>query len=421
MNVLGRCCPHAVSARRILISFLSLVTVALTGVRDSAAIGSDESPATTHQSLVPRIVNGVLTSAYPAVGALLAISEGRPTADCSATLIGCRTILTAAHCFCGPTSFSHCEEADMPLTQMARQIFFLQGAGFFAIEKIEINPDFDYPRGGDLAIATLARPVEDVLPAIPNMIQSPRMGMRATIVGFGRTSPPLEDSGLKSVGRSALSECPAAIPPESQLCWKYGGTGTPGEDSGTCQSDSGGALFLSTSSILAGVASSILNADCQPPNLATETDVYQHRTWIRDTVGADLGTACGGPVYVGHLGSVVQSFAGAVDESNPIATFEISVPPNVATLRIALNGADFAGPMALDGSNEFDLFVRRRVAPTFDRFDCRADERGPYEYWIRQPGAGVLVRKRSRFCRKRAISGHGFDVVRRPGSMLRRL
>lgn len=61
----------------------------------------------------PRIVNGLTTHAYAAVGALLrgdltAPTEHLPiTADtatpyCSGTLIGCRTFLTAAHCLDTP-------------------------------------------------------------------------------------------------------------------------------------------------------------------------------------------------------------------------------------------------------------------------------------------------------------------------------
>jgi hypothetical protein len=42
-----------------------------------------------------KITNGVLDHLHPSVG--LFIADG----ECSGTLIGCRTVLTAAHCVCG--------------------------------------------------------------------------------------------------------------------------------------------------------------------------------------------------------------------------------------------------------------------------------------------------------------------------------
>ena len=68
-------------------------------------------PATTAEARFrdPRIVNGVTTDGHPAVGALVsnsqlgddpaeAITEDTMGHECTVTLIGCKTVLTAAHC-----------------------------------------------------------------------------------------------------------------------------------------------------------------------------------------------------------------------------------------------------------------------------------------------------------------------------------
>src|SRR5262245_59209009 len=55
------------------------------------------------------IVNGDLTSAYPSAGALLfGADPAVSTIQCSGTLIGCDTFLTAAHCVC-PTDGADCQ------------------------------------------------------------------------------------------------------------------------------------------------------------------------------------------------------------------------------------------------------------------------------------------------------------------------
>ena len=49
------------------------------------------------QLVPPQVVNGLPTEAYPSVVALVAGGAE----DCTGTLIGCETVLTAAHCING--------------------------------------------------------------------------------------------------------------------------------------------------------------------------------------------------------------------------------------------------------------------------------------------------------------------------------
>src|SRR5205823_798258 len=58
--------------------------------------GKSASPEDFHAN----IVNGRLTSGFPAAGALLLGDEATAVTWCSGVLIGCDTFLTAAHCVC---------------------------------------------------------------------------------------------------------------------------------------------------------------------------------------------------------------------------------------------------------------------------------------------------------------------------------
>jgi hypothetical protein len=62
---------------------------------------------------------------------------------------------------------------------------FLQHAGLFAIDRIVVRTDFDFPTG-DVAVVTLAAPVTGDRPTPPQLSGSPAFGAAGTSVGFGR-------------------------------------------------------------------------------------------------------------------------------------------------------------------------------------------------------------------------------------------
>jgi secreted trypsin-like serine protease len=147
-------------------------------------------------TLYPRIVNGVLTHDYPAVGAVLRgdfpdwaqhvpITADNATSFCSGTLIGCRTFLTAGHCT--TTAFS-------PGTLDADEAWvYLPHAGIFAVTSIARHPDYTLASLGvpinDVAVLNLGAPVTGIAPMPVNRSDPNRFIPAAgTIVGFGRTS-----------------------------------------------------------------------------------------------------------------------------------------------------------------------------------------------------------------------------------------
>src|SRR5690606_28847630 len=85
----------------------------------------------------PLIANG-LPADWAEVGKLFT-----RTGACTATLVGCRTVLTAAHCVCAPGGpgppCGSGEFADRP----EDLVLFLPRAGFFAVEGLRIAPGYE--------------------------------------------------------------------------------------------------------------------------------------------------------------------------------------------------------------------------------------------------------------------------------------
>ncbi len=309
-------------------------------------------------SLTAPVFNGVPTTGFPAVGLLT-----YPEVECTVTLIGCSTVLTAAHCACFDFSSSQgrlligdaCRNRPDLLDPAGKRVFF-QHAGFYELEEIVLHPLWGEPGepGHDLAILRLDRPVEGVLPVAINRRSSPSDGTQATLVGFGRTSRDVEDQSIKRTGRATtVGECPDHL-----VCWRIDAPlAPPGEEAGLCFNDSGGPLFADMGGELGviGVAQSISNGTCGPPNLSSSTDVFRERRWIEEAAGLDFGTRwCGDlPQLPRHPAARADGASGRLSPEEPEALFTFDVLPTTRVLRLALNGEGVVRP----ASNDFDLFV----------------------------------------------------------------
>jgi hypothetical protein len=267
---------------------------------------------------LPRIVNGVLTSQYPTIGALMdGSSAATASMICSGTLIGCETFVTAAHCV---------EDSLDP----ADYSVFLQHAGFFGVESVAIHPAYDYPVA-DVAVLKLTAPVTGIAPTRIESTASPADGMSGMIVGFGRSGGPNGDYGLKRAGAVVTAACGAGISGTTSICWNFTEPiGSPGADSNTCNGDSGGPLLVDqgAGARLAGVTSGGDSIDCLAPDSSYDTDVYFYRTYVQSQGGADLAnTRCGAFPQVGETGAMVFSANGVLDPGTPQAMHSFVVPP----------------------------------------------------------------------------------------------
>jgi hypothetical protein len=214
---------------------------------------------------VPWIINGVPTSAYPAVAGLEILDGSTRLSLCTGTLVSRSVILTAAHCV-----------ARDPVA--IRATFFPDGrtAQPYAVLAYAIHPEYRFP-DADVAMLLLEAPVVGIAP-VPLADRKPRTRSVGTIVGYGRDEA--GNVGVKQMGSVRLRRCPRRVPvlglPSGALaralCWRA----RPWEQD-TCHGDSGGPLLVGAS--VAGVTSG------GEPNcsgfLSWDTSVVPFLPWIR--------------------------------------------------------------------------------------------------------------------------------------------
>ncbi len=344
----------------------------------------------------PRIINGVPTSDFPSVGALL--RGGDPDtaeAQCTGTMIGCETMLTAAHCVgLGPD-----EEYTV----------FLPHAGFLPVVSVAPNPaagGLD-PFRKDFAVLKLGAPIVGIRPSHLNTLGPVPDGTRGVIVGHGLILA--SELGLKHQGEVTTAPCPVVesppnITPAGALCWLISKPyGPPGSNSTICNGDSGGPIFvdLGAGPMLAGVASGILALDgitarCIPPQYGVEAPVDQFLSWIESEGGPDLANLrCGDVLQVGDAGTSVSGISGSLGPLAPEAHHSFTVPEGTAELRVTMIGASQFD----DSSRDFDLYVKAGSPPTTVDFDCARDNASQFAACsFGAPTAGtwhVLVRRKS--------------------------
>lgn len=317
-----------------------------------------------------RIVNGVLTWDFPTTGALLnGMTRESAGSHCTGTLIGCNTFLTANHCVERDRNPDH-------------YYVYLQQAGIFSVEAISAeDPDYDFPEA-DYAVLRLGERVEGIRPTVVNSNPVPN-GTRGQIVGFGRSGGFRQDYGLKRAGRVVTAECDR--PETTLLCWDFSGpVGLPGEDSNTCNADSGGPLFIDTAAgpVVVGITSGGSRSSCLEGDHSYDVDARQFLTEIQAFAGDDLGAAsCGDLPAVGS--AEVQVFGDTRElGSSGMKDYRIELPAGLARLRLAMNGQD-------EFTTDFDLLVKRGAVAAPAQSDCEENGSSNYAFCeFENPAAG---------------------------------
>lgn len=292
-----------------------------------------------------RIVNGIPSMGHPAVAAVLK-SNGSAAAGawCTGTLIGCNKVLTAAHCVAQDPS-------------PARYKIFFQELGFFAVQAIDWpREQYKFPNF-DLAVLTLATPVEGIAPMPLNWKAKPLHNSIATIVGYGRTGGSRQDYGIKREGTVRTRACTGAYAKLPLLCWNYDADVIARDSAqNTCNGDSGGGVFMRDDDDgrvvekLFGVVSGGRDADCMRNDLSFNVDVSRFRSWIEKAGDGRLSSAmCGAPLYGGKQ-QEPQRARIEVAPTDAEAKLSLAVPAGAAELRVAMNAEDNG-----IGTNAFSL------------------------------------------------------------------
>jgi trypsin/pre-peptidase len=334
------------------------------------------------------IVGGETTADYPAVGALLVgASAATARTACTVSLVGCRTVVTAAHCVC-PTTGKECQNLDVPPSLF---VYFAH-AGFFTVESIRVHRDYRFPTA-DLAVLQLATTVTGIEPLLPNDVDAPELGSDGTIVGFGWETAATADSGLKRDGAVATASCAKGVSDATSVCWEY-----TGDDADTCGPDAGGPLLIDMGygPTLAGVVSGEDSSTCLPTDQAHATDVFAYLNWIEQAADGDLYTwQCDDVPAVGADEVSTEDFTDELGSAQTSVVESVDVGMNATELRVALQGSEHPG-------TDFDLYVRHGDEATPAAFDCSGVGSGQYAFCrIMNPEYGTW------FLRAERVAGEG--------------
>lgn len=227
---------------------------------------------TTSQS----IVDGETDRGHPAVGVLASGSS-----RCSATLVGRKTVLTAAHCIQSTAvEFALCAGSSECDTTSAET---------YGSALVMMHPAY---AGGaqthDLALIVLERAVVDVDPVSVGT-EAPEVGQAITIVGFGAPG-----FGTRRVGTNTI----AAV---AKTQFQFNGS------SGVDHGDSGGPTFVAPAGqdVQIGVHSTkgLRSGSGGVVVIGTDTRVDAFLSWVLDVSAGDVALAGAGLPSGGNLPS----------------------------------------------------------------------------------------------------------------------
>jgi V8-like Glu-specific endopeptidase len=244
----------------------SFVILSTFGIRTSSFLCAAEpcQPLAGEAELVPVIVNGQVTDDFPAVGVFHTKFREKPA---TATLIGKRTVLTAAHCI--DDGFKHTIELGGKLYEMESAVRHPE----FVVNNGDLNRMDPFDRADhDLAIVRL----KEAPPVAAAMLNTSRLarGQALVVVGFGETELNKNDRGTKRRAQNFIDR----ITP-NKLEFR-------GPQS-VCHGDSGGPSFAQFQGqmLLVGVHSVVSNP-CGRFGVDMRVDFYLD--WIRQTAGDDV-------------------------------------------------------------------------------------------------------------------------------------
>ncbi len=279
------------------------LTLALIPVLAACGGPADESA----ERLVAPIFNGTFDEGHPSVNTLSSGGGG-----CSSTLIGRRTVLTAAHCI------------GTPALPMSYSTSTFPGITYQAVA-VTVHPGYPayYSPEHDLAVIRLGENVKGVIPELLST-QGPTVGEAITLVGFGVPG----NSGIpgaKRMGETKVSSL------STNTFMHANGPGIPT----TCKGDSGGAVFAQRGGkeALIGVVSGGSSPCDAPTGYGVNTRVDIHHGWIAQEAQGDL--YAGQPIDI-EPPQVSITSPPSGQKRPPSFSVEVEASDNVGVTRVVL-------------------------------------------------------------------------------------
>jgi hypothetical protein len=251
--------------RNLSILFSAIAALALAGCGG----GYIDDPTTDDtDSSQDDIVNGKVDSGHSSVGKLYESGQG----ICTATLIGSKTVLCAAHC----------------IEKSASAYSFVVGGKTYPAASVTVHPGWDGSVSNGEGINDLSVIILKSAPSVtPSAIatSSPKVGTNLTLVGFGVTSENGQDYGTKRVTYNTIDKVAS-----TKIYW------TPANGVGTtCYGDSGGPAFatINGDEVQVGITSGG-ESPCET-GYSWDTNVGLFASWISSVANGDVVTSGSSP------------------------------------------------------------------------------------------------------------------------------
>jgi hypothetical protein len=215
------------------LSFLNLAPL-LFLTHCTPAAESDESVAAKSS-----VIDGKLTDAHPAAGYLV---DRTGTRHCSAVLVRPTVVLSAAHCWDGPSVLHF----GVGKFKRGGKLYRAREIGDEVHRFVRRHPAYD-GTSHDLAFISLEEPVKGVKPAVIGDHEA-LDACNFEVVGYGRSlagpvdTPVNKASGYRDERRSATI-CLTGVQESSGFLTAVG------KDGSTCRGDSGGGLMVKNASV----------------------------------------------------------------------------------------------------------------------------------------------------------------------------